>query len=165
VGRGAVLRRWSWRRWNGLTGSTTGGSWSRSDTYTQQSTRRCTTRVRRLQSWWLDSSNQVSGNPGAVQLRSNCPDYRGDRQLGRCWRGDAGRSRTDADVAAALECESPLTVGVCSMPVRGCTEWLPRAEGAPVLSEDASRLKPEYHPGPPASLLPRRSQGIPVGAL
>jgi hypothetical protein len=40
-----------------------------------------------------------------------------------------------------------------------------REKGAPVLSSHASRLKPEYHPGLPAPLLPLRSQGISGGAL
>ena len=59
-------RRWSSPRSNGWTGSTGGGSSSRSATYRRRSVNSGTIRRRKLPSWWPKSTNELSGNPGAV---------------------------------------------------------------------------------------------------
>jgi hypothetical protein len=65
---GATSTPSSMRRWSGWTGSTVVASSNRSATSRRSNSRRRTTAVRRTQPWGLDSSNPVSGEPGAVHV-------------------------------------------------------------------------------------------------
>src|SRR4051794_36190480 len=66
VGRGGRSKPSSSRRWNGWTGSTTGGSWSPSATYRRPKLRSATTPCCNIQPWQPDSNQPASGKRGAV---------------------------------------------------------------------------------------------------
>src|SRR5262245_6538753 len=55
------------RRWNGWTGSTIGGSWSRSATSRRPKPRNATTPCWNNLPWQRDSNQMASDQPGAVQ--------------------------------------------------------------------------------------------------
>src|SRR4051794_25469715 len=67
VGRGGRSKPSSSRRWNGWTGSTTGGSWSPSATYRRPKLRSATTPCCNIQPWQPDSNQPASRKRGAVQ--------------------------------------------------------------------------------------------------
>ena len=62
-------RRWSSRRSNGSTGSTTGASSRRSGTGLRPKSKRRTIAVGNTRHWSRDSHKTVSGKPGAVHMR------------------------------------------------------------------------------------------------
>ena len=68
AGRGAHSRPSSSLLWNGSIGSTTGGSWSPSETSRRPKPRNATTPCSSSQTWRRDSNKMASDKPGAVQL-------------------------------------------------------------------------------------------------
>ncbi len=66
-GRGAHSRPSSSLLWNGSIGSTTGGSWSPSETSRRPKPRNATTPCSSGQTWPRDSNKMASDKPGAVQ--------------------------------------------------------------------------------------------------
>ena len=67
VDNGAASTRLSWPRSTGSIGSLAVGSSPLSDTSLWSSAKSSTIAVRRLQPWWPESRNSVSGKPGTVQ--------------------------------------------------------------------------------------------------
>ena len=67
AGRGAHSRPSSSLLWNGWIGSTTGGSWSPSETSRRPKPRNTTTPCWSSQTWRRDSNKMASAKPGAVQ--------------------------------------------------------------------------------------------------
>ena len=65
-GRGATSTRWSSPRPTGSSGSTIGGYSPQSATFRRLSTKRCTIGNTRLTPRWRESTNSLSGIPGAV---------------------------------------------------------------------------------------------------
>src|SRR6202453_3780537 len=65
---GAASRPSSSRRWNGATGSTTGGSWSPSATYRRPKPSNATTPCWNNRPWRHNLNQMASGKPGAVQI-------------------------------------------------------------------------------------------------
>ena len=66
AGRGARSRPSSSLLWNGSIGSTTGGSWSPSETSRRPKPRNATTPCWSSQTWRRDSNKMASAKPGAV---------------------------------------------------------------------------------------------------
>ena len=67
---GAPSTQSNWPRSTGSTGSITGASSPRSAMSLRSSAKRSTIAVRKLESWWQESRNSVSGQPGTVQQRA-----------------------------------------------------------------------------------------------
>ena len=68
--RGGRSKPSSSQRWNGWTGSTTGGSWSPSATSRQPKPSNATTPGWNNQPWRRDSNQMASEEPGAVHIRA-----------------------------------------------------------------------------------------------
>ena len=69
--RGAHSRPSSSLLWNGSIGSTTGASWSPSETSRRPKPRNATTPCSSSQTWRRDSNKMASAKPGAVHLSIN----------------------------------------------------------------------------------------------
>ena len=75
AGRGAHSRPSSSLLWNGSIGSTTGGSWSPSETSRRPKPRNATTPCSSSQTWPRDSNKMASDKPGAVHSPSHKQEY------------------------------------------------------------------------------------------
>ena len=80
--RGARSRPSSSLLWNGSIGSTTGGSWSPSETSRRPKPRNATTQCSSSQTWRRDSNTMASAKPGAVQLAIQTVNDSALRNLG-----------------------------------------------------------------------------------